>query len=296
MNLDWYKTFFQLANSGSFSRAAKEMYITQPAVSHAIAQLENALGCDLFLRNRQGVVLTQQGRILYDNLINAFDSISAAEKAITEIQTFKKGEIKFGASDTLFSFYLIPILKLFKEEHPAIKISVISDTTSKMLNLIKSGDIDFGIVNMPVDDKNLILKPIMKVQDCFVVGQKYKHLASKKMHIGEIVQYPLILLNNSTSTRKYINLYFQKHFLSVVPDFEFGNTNILVEFAKNDFGIACVYKSYIKRELENEELYEIPLYEKIPERNIEVAFLKSVPLSIISNAFIEKLENVLSLF
>ena len=293
MNLEWYRTFFQLANSGSFSQAAKQMHITQPAVSHAIAQLENSLGCVLFLRNRQGVTLTQQGRILYDNLKNAFDSISAAEKAITEIQTFKKGKIKFGASDTLFRFLLIPILILFNNEYPGIKISVISDTTAKIVNLIKSGEIAFGIVNMPVDDKSLILKPIMKVQDCFVVGKKFKHLASEKMHIEEIVQYPLILLNDSTNTRMYINRYFEKHSLSVVPDYEFGNTDILVQFAKSDFGIACVYKNYIKKELENEELYEIKLYEKIPERNIDIAFLKSVPLSIVSNVFIEKLEKTI---
>lgn len=289
MNLDWYRTFFQLAESGSFSSAAKQMYVTQPAVSRSIAQLERALGCELFYRNRLGVTLTQQGQVLYDNLKNAFDYISAAEKAITEIQTLEKGELKFGASDLLFKFILIPILRSFRKEYPGIKIQVISDNTATIIGLIKSGDVDFGIVNMPVVASGLVLKPIMNVQDCFVVGPKYKFLSDKKIHIEEMTQYPLIMLNKTTNTRKHLDLFFQKHMVTAVPEFEFGASDVLIEFAKNDFGIAYVYKDHVKEELENGRLFELKLHETIKEREVDAAWLSSVPLSVVSKVFIEKL-------
>ena len=291
MNLDWYKTFFQLANIGSFSQAAKKMYVTQPAVSRSIAQLEKTLGCQLFFRTSQGVTLTQQGKILYDNLKNAFNYISAAENAITEIQTLKKGELKFGASDLLFKYFLIPIIRMFKKEYPGIKIRIISDNTATIINLIKSGELDFGIVNMPVLDKSLEMKTIMKVQDCFVVGPKYKNLCNKKIHIEELTKYPLLMHNESTNTRKHLDLYFQKHLISAMPEFESGASDVLIEFAKNDFGVAFVYKNHVREELESGQLFEIQLYENIKEREVSLAWLNSVPLSVVSNAFIEKLIN-----
>ncbi len=291
MNLDWYRVFFQLAKSGSFSKASKELFVTQPAVSRTIAQLEDFLGCELFYRSRQGVTLTEQGKVLYENLENAFDSISAAEKAIEEIQTLKKGEIKFGASDILFRNYLVEILKLFKSEYPNIKIKIVSHSTSNIINLLKRGEIDFGIVNLPVaTDKKLAFKPIITVQDCFIVGEKYKHLVEKRIHLNELVDYPFILLNNSTNTRKHINQHFKNNSISIIPDFEFGNTDLLVEFAKNDFGIAYVCKNFVKQNLESGQVYEINLYEEIPPREISVAWLNSIPLSVVSKAFIEMLD------
>ncbi len=291
MNLDWYRVFFQLAKSGSFSKASKDLYVTQPAVSRTIAQLEDILGCELFYRSRQGVTLTEQGKVLYENLENAFDSISAAEKAIADIQTLKKGEIKFGASDILFRNYLVEILKLFKSEYPNVKIKIVSHNTSNIINLLKRGEIDFGIVNLPVaTDKKLAFKPITTVQDCFIVGEKYKHLVGKKIHLKELVDYPFILLDNSTNTRKHINQYFKNNFISIIPDFEFGNTDLLVEFAKTDFGIAYVCRNFVKQNLEAGKVYEIKLYEEIPPRVISVAWLNSIPLSVVSKAFIEMLD------
>jgi len=295
MNLDWYRTFFQLAKSGSFSQAAKHMYITQPAVSRSIAQLEKNLGCQLFFRTRQGVSLTQQGEILYDNLENAFNYIAAAENAITEVQTLKRGELKFGASDLLFKYFLIPIIRLFKDEYPDIKIRMISDNTATIINKIKRGEIEFGIVNKPVLDKSLEIKTLMKVQDCFVVGPKYKHLTNKKRHIIDLAGYPMLMHNQLTNTRKHLDSYLQKNLISVAPQIESGFSDVLIEFAKNDFGIAFVYKNHVKEELDSGKLYEIQLYEKIEEREISIAWLASVPLSVVSNVFIEKLMNASSI-
>ena len=290
MNLDWYRVFFQLAKSGSFSKASKDLFVTQPAVSRTIAQLEDSLGCELFYRSRNGVTLTEQGKVLYENLVNAFDSISAAEKAISEIQTLQRGEIKFGASDTMFKYYLVHILKYFKEEYPDIKIRIVSENTSNIVNLIKSGELDFGIINLPADsDRKLEYEPLYIEQDCFVVGGKYKHLTGKRIHLEKLNEYPVMLLNDTTNTRKQINKYFKNNFVTIVPEFESGNTDLLVDFAKNDFGIACVCRNFVKRELESGELFEINLFEQMEPRQINAAWLRSVPRSILAKAFIEKL-------
>lgn len=279
MNLELYKAFYQIARAGSISRASEQLYISQPAVSRAIRQLEHELGCPLFFRTSKGVKLTQQGQILYQHIDQAFSFIAAGEKRVAEVQNLSSGEIRIGASDTLCKYYLIPYLKLFHTYYPAIKIHVTCLSTPGIIKLLKAGKADFGIINMPLYDDQLAYKDIMEIQDCFIAGEKYRHLSHKVQSIGELVKYPLLLLEKSSNTRIYMDRYFKRHSLAVDPAFELGNIDLLIQFARYDFGIACVIRNFIEEELAEGSFFEIRLAEKIPPRNISAVWLKDVPLS-----------------
>ncbi|NLG88332.1 MAG: LysR family transcriptional regulator [Clostridiaceae bacterium] len=290
MNLELYRIFYSIANHGSISKAAEHLYITQPAVSRSIRQLEEEMGCTLFVRTRKGVRLTQEGEILYQYIEQAFNFITTAEKKIDDVKNLASGEVRIGVSDTLCKHYLVPYLKLFNTLHPDIKIKVTCPTTPGIINLLKSGKIDFGIINMPYHDDQLNFKNVMSVQDCFVAGEKYKHLHYKMQPLSEIVKYPVLLLEKSSNSRLYIDQYFLNHSISVTPDFELGNIDLLVHFARYDFGIACVIKNFVEEDLEKGRLYEIKPIERIPPRSIGVAWLKDVPLSKASNEIINLLD------
>ncbi len=291
MNLELYKTFYFIAKRGSISRAAEHLYITQPAVSRAIKQLEAEMDCMLFSRTPKGVKLTREGEILYQYMDQAFNFIAAAEKKISDFKNLLSGEVRIGVSDTLCKHYLVPYLKLFKTLHPAIKIHVICPTTPGIISLLKSGRIDFGIINMPYTDEQLVFKSLMRVQDCFVTGEKYKHLSIKMQPVSELVRYPLLLLERNSNSRLYIDRYFKDNSITAVPDFELGNMDLLIHFAKYDFGIACVIRNFIKDELTKGGLYEIKPIESIPPRAIGATWLKDVPLSFAANELIGHLDN-----
>lgn len=291
MNLELYKSFYFITKYGSISKAAEHLYITQPAVSRAIRQLEDELGCTLFSRTPKGVKLTQEGEVLYHYIEQAFNFISTAEKKIIDVKNLLSGEVRIGVSDTLCKHYLVPYLKLFNTLHPTIKIHVICPTTPGIISLLKAGKIDFGIINMPYHDDQLIFKNIMDIQDCFVTGEKYRHLSYKMQSLSEITKYPLLLLEKNSNSRLYIDQYFKDNSVSVLPDFELGSMDLLIHFAKYDFGIACVIRDFIKDELENNTLYEIKPIERIPSRSVGVAWLKDVPLSIAANELIGHLDN-----
>lgn len=279
MNLELYKTFYFVSQYGSISKASEYLYITQPAVSRAIKQLEEALGCTLFTRTSKGVKLTQEGEILQKYVEQAFSFISLGERKINDVKNLISGEIRIGASDTICKHYLIPYLKLFNTLHPQIKIHVICPTTPVIINLLKAGKIDFGIINMPLNDDALYTKSIMEVQDCFIVGQKYRYLSNKRQPLSEIVQHPIILLEKNSNSRLYIDQYFKNHAVSVIPAFELGNIDLLVSFAKYDFGIACVIKNFFEEEIDEGKLFEVKPIEQIPSRSIGVVWLKNAPLS-----------------
>lgn len=290
MNLELYKAFYYVAKTKNISKASEQLYITQPAVSRTIKQLEETLGCSLFFRTSKGVELTKEGEVLFKYIEQAFNFISSGEKKITDIRELKTGEVKIGASDTICKYYLVPYLKLFKTYYPDIKVNVTCPTTPEIIKLLKGGKIDFGIVNMPFYDEQLEFKEIMKIQDCFIVGQKYKYLSGTKRHINEIVKYPMLLLEKNSNTRIYIDQYFQKNSISVTPDFELGNIDQLIHFAKYDFGIACVMENFIEDVLNESTLYKINLIEKIPSRSMGIAWLKNVPLTSAAKELIKYFE------
>ncbi len=282
MNLDLYRTFYYIAKSESITKAAEQMYITQPAVSRSIRQLEDELGCSLFVRTPKGVKLTLEGDILYRHVEQIFQSLSQARKKINDIKNLNSGEVRIGASDTLCKHYLVRYLKLFNTLHPKIKIHVACPTTPGIISLLKAGKIDFGIINLPFEDDSLHFQSIMEVQDCFAAGEKYRVMSVKMLPLTEIVKHPLLLLEKASNSRLFADQYFSANGVEAVPDFELGNMDLLANFAKHDMGIAWITKNFYEDDFAAGRLYELKPIEKIPPRNIGVAWLKDVPLSIAS--------------
>src|SRR5258708_2004493 len=136
-NLEWYRVFYHTARSGSFSKAAELLYITQPAISYAIKQLESTLGGKLFFRSSKGVTLTAEGEVLYQFIEQAFGFLTKAEQQIAEMHQLLRGEIRIGAGDTLCKHYLLPYLEAFNSSHPDIKIQVTNRTSRETVQLLK---------------------------------------------------------------------------------------------------------------------------------------------------------------
>ena len=288
--LDLYKVFLQVGKRKSFSKAAKELYMTQPAVSQAIMQLERELDTRLFNRTPRGVSLTNEGSLLFEYINSAINLINTGEEKILEFKDLAVGELKIGVGDTISKYFLLPYLEDFHNKYPNLKFKIINGTTLELCALIKSGEIDIAICNLPVDDYSLEVIPCRDVRDIFVCGDKYKDLAKYKISLQEIVKYPLIFLEPSSNSRKYVEKFMLSKGIKISPEFELGSFDLLLEFAKINLGIACVVKEFSKDYLEKEVLYEINLLEEIPKRSIGVCYLKSVPLSLASTKFVELLE------
>lgn len=285
--LDLYKVFLQVGKRKSFSKAAKELYMTQPAVSQAIMQLERELDTRLFNRTPRGVSLTNEGSLLFEYINSAINLINTGEEKILEFKDLAVGELKIGVGDTISKYFLLPYLEEFHNKYPNLKFKIINGTTLELCALIKSGEIDIAICNLPVDDYSLEVIPCRDVRDIFVCGDKYKDLAKYKISLQEIVKYPLIFLEPSSNSRKYVEKFMLSKGIEISPEFELGSFDLLLEFAKINLGIACVVKEFSKDYLEKEVLYEINLLEEIPKRSIGVCYLKSVPLSLASTKFVE---------
>ena len=289
--LDLYKVFCQVGKSKSFSTAAKELYMTQPAVSQAIMQLEGELDIRLFNRTPKGVSLTNEGNILFEYINSAINLINVGEEKILEFKDLTVGELKIGVGDTISKYFLLPYLEDFHNRYPNLKFKIINGMTLELCNLIKSGEIDIAICNLPIDDPSLEIRPCKEVRDIFVCGEKYKELSKEKVSLEEIVKYPLIFLEPNSNSRRYVEKFMISKGIKISPEFELGSFDLLLEFARINLGIACVVKEFSKSYLEQGLLYEVNVLEEIPNRSIGVCYLKSVPLSLASTKFVEVLES-----
>ncbi|MGG7214775.1 LysR family transcriptional regulator [Clostridium nigeriense] len=289
--LDLYRVFCQVAKSKSFSKASKELYMTQPAVSQAIMQLERELDIRLFNRAPKGVSLTTEGNLLFEYVNSAINLINVGEEKILEFKDLTVGELKIGVGDTISKYFLLPYLEIFHNKYPNLKFKIINGTTLELCALIKSGEIDISICNLPINDPSLEVIPCREVRDIFVCGEKYKDLAKEKISLEEIVKYPLIFLEPNSNSRKYVEKFMLSKGIKISPEFELGSFDLLLEFAKINLGIACVVKEFSEDYLEKGLLYEVNILEEIPSRSIGVCHLKSVPLSLASTKFVEILES-----
>lgn len=287
--LDLYKVFCQVGKSKSFSKAAKELYMTQPAVSQAIMQLERELDIRLFNRKPKGVTLTNEGSLLFEYVNSAINLINLGEEKILEFKDLTVGELKIGVGDTISKYFLLPYLEEFHNRYPNLKFKIINGTTLELNALIKSGEIDIAICNLPINDPSLEVITCREVNDIFVCGEKYKSLLDKEVSLQEIVKYPLIFLEPNSNSRNYVENFMLSKGIKISPEFELGSFDLLLEFAKINLGIACVVKEFSRDYLEKGILYQVNLLEGIPSRSIGICYLKSVPLSLASTKFVEML-------
>ena len=126
IKLDLYRIFCTVAQCNSFSKAAKELYMTQPAVSQAIAQLETELDIRLFTRTPRGVTLTKEGQMLFEYSNSAINLINTAEQKLLETKNLLAGELRIGVGDTISKHYLLPYLEKFHNQFPSIKFKIMN--------------------------------------------------------------------------------------------------------------------------------------------------------------------------
>jgi len=291
INLDLYRIFREVARCGNISRAAQRLFVSQSAVSQAVTRLEGKLGGKLFDRGVRGVTLTAEGEALFARVDGAMLQIENAQAKFAQMKDLHAGQIRIGASDTICSLFLLPILKRFHDRHPEIRIEVTNRTTRESLELLRRGAADIAFVNLPVEeDAALDIAPVKVIHDCFVAGGKYAHLADGTMHLGDLGRYPFLTLEKASNSRKLMDAFLAGRGVELKPAIELGSLALLSEFAKIGLGVAATIREEVRGMLERGELRELKFYEALPERHIGLARMKNINLSFAAGAFVEEIE------
>ena len=273
-NLSQYKIFYEVAKAGNISKAAKELYISQPAISKAISKLEDSLGLSLFTRSSRGVQLTSEGEIFFEHTREAFDALDRGEQELKRIQEFDIGHLRIGVSNTLCKYILLPYLKTFIDQYPHMKVTIESQATAQTLARLEQQKIDLGLVAEPSVRRDLAFIPVMDIQDTFVTTPNYlENLYLREGRDTSLFETGnIMLLDTSNMTRHHVDEYMAENNIFPHQILEVTTMDLLIEFAKIGLGIACVIKELVQKELDSGMLVEIPLDIPIHRRTIGFAY------------------------
>ena len=275
MNIDYelYRIFYIVAKNGNITRSSKELLISEPAVSKSIKNLEGYLGAPLFTRTKKGVNLTTEGITLYEYISKGIEYFKSGEAKFNELINLESGTIRIGINTTLTKEFLMPYLETFHKLYPNINIEIRTNLTSELKSMLNEGLIDMHILNLTNEEtkNDFDIIKCKTITDCFVSNKPIK----EKISIKELNNYPLILQDKNSNTRKFLDDFANKYEITLKPKIEIGSYYLVSEFSRIGLGIGYVTKDYIKNNLDNKELFIVPIKEKIPSREIGILLNKN---------------------
>lgn len=288
-NLTLYKIFHTVAKTGNISKAAKELYISQPAISKSIQKLETQLHTILFKRSSRGVSLTQEGKLLSQYVDNAFSSLQTGEELLSHNRSLGISQLRIGVSTTLCKYILLPHLQNYIQKYPHVKLTITCQPTYQTLNLLEENKIDLGLVGKTQNLKNLYFQPFHSVQDTFVATRQYLDNLSLRSETANLFSSAtFMMLDEENITRQSVNRTLQDRGITLKNVLEITTMDLLIEFAKIGLGIACVIREFVQEELAQGLLQEVDLGLKFPKRIVGFACKKTDQnLPVIHNFLLE---------
>ena len=287
VKLELYRVFKEVAETGNISLAAKNLYISQSAVSQSIKQLETALQARLFARSPRGVSLTWEGQMLYQYVRSALGLLATGEDKLSQAQQLLLGTLTIGASDTVTSFFLTPYLEAFHRQHPGIRLKIVSGRSAKVLSMLKSGAVDIAFASSPTDPAALHTWSCFATHSVFVVGSGYDcdfdHVYTRQ----EIAEFPLILLERKASSRVFLEQYFLQSGITLTPEIELSSRSLLVSLARIGLGVAGVTLEFVQKALDSGDIRLLKTDFTIPARSVDMCTLRDVTPTAAASAFME---------
>ncbi|MDR0947265.1 MAG: LysR family transcriptional regulator [Ruminococcus sp.] len=287
-NLNRYRLFCAVAEAGSISAAAELNFISQPAISKSINKMEDTLGTVLFFRNHNGVTLTEEGKILYEDLKEAFEIIKSGEDKIRRINEMGIGHLRLGASGVLCKNILLPYIKKFIRENPNVRLMVEVKSSAQIMRMLYDNEIDIALMIRPLNAAEAAFYPTNEIRDCFVCTPDYiGNIRKNVANFNFWRDCTIMLLDSANVSRIHIEKYFRENLIAPEQVLEVNTMDMLIEFAKIGLGVACVIEDFVENELRDGSLVKIPIGVPIPSRSVGFAVSKNVKQTAVMKKFLK---------
>ncbi len=251
------KVFRTVAKNLSFTKAANELFISQPAITKHIQAIENEYGLRLFNRKGSRIYLTSAGKVLYDysnKLLNLQKELENELNAFKEKQT---GTLRIGASTTIAQYVIPPVLSKFHKKFPNFQLILHSGNSNQIADMLLNGDIDFGIVEGKVKNRDIKYFKFINDELVAVTNSKNKILSKKELSLKELINLPLVLRERGSGTLEVLEyaLKSKKIKLSALNVLLYlGSTEAIKYYIASDDCMGFISIRALKRELDTNEL------------------------------------------
>lgn len=288
VNFELYRIFYVVATMGNITKASNELMISQPAVTKHIKTLEGQLGGELFIRTKRGVILTENGRVIYNYIKQAMNCFNNAEMQFSNLKRLETGVIRIGVSTALARLFLMKYLDKFHKEYPNVGIQVFTDPSRVMRKMLKEGTLDILIAKEAKDeDEDLESIRVGKLHHCFVASDYFSELKGKTVSLKDLNEYPILLQKAPSTTREAFDSFCKSHNIEITTKLEIASATLLEDFVSIGLGVGLVTKEFAQKHIDNGEMFEVKTDPYIPSKYFSLITLKDSYHSFGTNKLIE---------
>ena len=287
LNFEYYKVFYYVSKYGSLTRAARVLMTSQPAVTRIIHNLENDLGCRLFIRSKKGVELTPEGRLFYEYISAACAQIFKGENELASMVSLDNGTICVSATETALHCCLFQAVAAFKKQYPNVRFKLLNNSSTDSIQALKAGKADLAVVSSSVPETvhPLKVQPLRNYHDILIAGPQFQHLKGKLLSLEDLVGCPWISLTSGSITRDFLNQYFADHGLPFHPDIELATTDMILPAVRQGLGIGFIPAEIAAEDLRQGTVFEVTINEKLSQRHIYLLYDTEYPQSVAAKTF-----------
>jgi DNA-binding transcriptional LysR family regulator len=280
--------FAALARRGSFTLAAKDLFLTQSAVSHAIKALEDDVGCRLLDRVGRRVLLTQAGEQFLRHTEKILREMEAARAGLDDLTKWGHGRLRVGASTTACQHILPTVLREFRQSYPKCVIRIEPGDHGQQLDLLRGGQIDLALVLEPPAQSmtEFTFVPLFQDELRFVVAPLHPWARAGRAPRESIEAETLVLYNKSSQTFRLVSEYFREEKITLSNFIELGSMEAIKELVKIGIGAGILAAWIARTELESGSLVSLPLGVRKLRRRWGVAHLKGRRLALAEETFV----------
>ena len=280
------RAFVALSRTGSFTLAAKELFLSQSAVSHSMKALETDVGCRLFDRMGKKVLLTQAGEGLLHHAEKILQEMVAARAALEQLGKWGVGRLRLGASPTACQYILPAVLRQFKESFPKCRITIEPGDTMEAIEAIRNKRIDLAITLEPRNEEQFEFHPLFTDELAFLVGAM--HPWAREGHVlgQEISKQSYVLYNKNSYTFRAVQEYFYQEDMVLNTVIELGSMDAIKELVKLGLGVGILAPWIAQKELQEGSLVCLPLGRRKLKRNWGVIHWRGRRLTLAEETFL----------
>lgn len=286
------RAFLTLSRLGSFTETAKELNLTQSAISHAIRSLEKDLDCRLLYKSGKKILLSQEGKKLLQHAELILQEMTIARAEIDSIRNINKGSLRIGCSESTSQFILPTVLREFKDCFPEYQISVKPGDTPELIHLLEHNQIDLALAMKPENEKNFSSRTIFKDRLSYLVSPHHEWALKGKISSSTIAKQNYILYNRKSYSFKLIDQYFYERGIQITSFIELGSVEAIKELVKLGLGISILAPWVARKEISNGSLISLPLSKQGIRREWTAVTIRDKPLNLAEETFVGLCETV----
>jgi DNA-binding transcriptional LysR family regulator len=289
MDLAQLAAFVTVAREGSFSKAAKTLYRTQPAVSQIIQRLESEVGHPLFDRSSRRGVLTDAGRVLLEHAERLLNLKEQALAAVDDVRHLRRGQLVIAANE-LTCLYLLPLLHEYRRRHDAVRLSVQRGFASRIPAVVRDYGADLGVVTYRPVDADVSSVVVYRDQLAFVVPRSHRFAKRRRVTIRELGDESFVAHHVASPNRATVLEAFQRHRVTLHMPVEMPTIDAIKKFVMAGHGVALLPAIAVEAEIARGDLIRVRVSELGFERAVRLIWRKEGPLSHAASAFLEVAE------